>query len=320
MSKPYLNYFSYEWGGLMQELSTMDDFETLLKNRQDLRLHKTKLKALEESKTIHEIRETLDTFSDLDRNYLNSPMLDILLDTYKTEKWFILACSKGNINCVRFLLDKKIHTYSAKNEEVLERALNEVCAIGDLEIAKLLLDNGASVHDSKYPGSILTTASMTGHLEIVKLLLTRGANVQQYKDKALNWAGDNIEMVKFLLESGANIHYPKDADFFMDTFVKACASGLTNIVKLYLDKGANVHINDDDALIFACRNGYLDIVKLLLDKGANVHAQYNKPLLCAKNQKHEDIITLLLNRGTNPDPIENFNSNHYTQLDNCVIQ
>ena len=44
-------------------------------------------------------------------------------------------------------------------------------------------------------------------------------------------------------------------------------------VKAAIKNGADVHINNDEALIQACERGYFDIVKYLVDKGANIHAE-----------------------------------------------
>ena len=42
-------------------------------------------------------------------------------------------------------------------------------------------------------------------------------------------------------------------------------------MKLLLEKGANVHADDDLALRWASEFGHHAVVKLLLEKGANVH-------------------------------------------------
>jgi ankyrin repeat protein len=51
----------------------------------------------------------------------------------------------------------------------------------------------------------------------------------------------------------------------------ASGGGLTELVKLLLDKGANINAKSDDgttALILAVRNGKPEVEKLLREKGA----------------------------------------------------
>jgi len=48
--------------------------------------------------------------------------------------------------------------------------------------------------------------------------------------------------------------------------------GYTEVVKLLLEAGADVHANGDDALYWSARNGHLEVVKILLDKGAIIHS------------------------------------------------
>lgn len=43
-------------------------------------------------------------------------------------------------------------------------------------------------------------------------------------------------------------------------------NGHTNIVKLLLNKGANVHANYNEALYLSDTNGHFDTVKILLEK------------------------------------------------------
>jgi len=40
------------------------------------------------------------------------------------------------------------------------------------------------------------------------------------------------------------------------------------IVKYLVEKGANIHAYNEDAIIWAARNGHLEIVKYLVEKGA----------------------------------------------------
>jgi len=79
--------------------------------------------------------------------------------------------------------------------------------------------------------------------------------------------------------------------------------GLEEIVRLLLDKGADVNAQGGEygnALQAAASNGHEGIVRLLLDEGADVNAQggfYGNALQVAAYEGHEGIVRLLLNEG-----------------------
>ncbi|HBL99000.1 TPA: hypothetical protein DDZ86_05155 [Candidatus Dependentiae bacterium] len=83
----------------------------------------------------------------------------------------------------------------------------------------------------------------------------------------------------------------------------ACSYNQLDIVKLLIDKGADVNITDAKrftSLYWACVLNHLDIVKLLLEKSINISiAEQNgwTPLSWACSKGCEDIIKLLLEKG-----------------------
>ena len=83
-----------------------------------------------------------------------------------------------------------------------------------------------------------------------------------------------------------------------------------NIVKLLIDKGADVNAKTDDgmtALIVAAENGQADVAKLLIDKGADINVKNPEtdslnnlgftPLMYAAFWGRMDIVKLLLDKG-----------------------
>ena len=58
----------------------------------------------------------------------------------------------------------------------------------------------------------------------------------------------------------------------------ACFHNLLDLVKLLIDKGADIHVKNSSGwtpIMEASRNGYFEIVELLVSKGANVNDQGN---------------------------------------------
>ena len=135
-------------------------------------------------------------------------------------------------------------------------ALLLAAGTGNVEIARLLLDNGADVnlgggqsnwHDHSNGETPLMKASAYGHFDMVKLFLDRGANVH-----AKNADGENA-------------------------LCKAAEFGTCELVDLLISKGASVTdrcgIWMKTALIAACNNRQDEIVKLLVQRGSEVNAR-----------------------------------------------
>ena len=82
--------------------------------------------------------------------------------------------------------------------------------------------------------------------------------------------------------------------------LEAASNGQTDIVKAFLDKGANIEVKNEvgaTPLIFASAKAHPGIVKLLVDRGANVNARTNTgitPLIAAASAGNQEIVKLLL--------------------------
>ena len=82
----------------------------------------------------------------------------------------LFECIKNNnIHAIKKLLFEGI------SSEILNTALIDVSEIGNCEIVKLLLENGADVHGAN--DSALRLSAENGHDIVVKLLLENGADV-----------------------------------------------------------------------------------------------------------------------------------------------
>ena len=73
--------------------------------------------------------------------------------------------------------------------------------------------------------------------------------------------------------------------------------GDTEWCRVLLDAGADVHAEDDIALIMTAGNGHAATVKVLLDAGANVHAQRDASLFRASEHGHPATLKVLLDAG-----------------------
>jgi ankyrin repeat protein len=85
-------------------------------------------------------------------------------------------------------------------------------------------------------------------------------------------ADGDLDLVKFFIDRGANIHYANDY-----ALVYASSNGHLEVVKYLIGKGADIHARNDYALRLASLNGKLEVVKYLIGKGADIPEEMNIP-------------------------------------------
>ncbi|KAJ7742363.1 ankyrin repeat-containing domain protein [Mycena maculata] len=169
--------------------------------------------------------------------------------------------------------------------------LQAASAGGTMEIINLLLDKGADVNDRGGKYSALQTASEAGHSNIVRFLLDKGAKVNDLSKEF----GDALQAAAGPLPPAGCFppaHYPDSTSFIANRM---------DILHLLLDNGANVNTMGGKyggALQAASAGGALEIVKVLLDKGAEVGGKGgSSPLLAASEAGHTEIARFLLENG-----------------------
>jgi ankyrin repeat protein len=91
-------------------------------------------------------------------------------------------------------------------------------------------------------------------------------------------------------ETKSKIQFPTDS-YGRTPFYTACEQGHVDIVKQFVDHGADV--NQPEGLMplhIACEKGYLDIVQLLVEHGAEIHQE---DMDIARQKGHQAIVNLL---------------------------
>jgi ankyrin repeat protein len=210
------------------------------------------------------------------------------------------ACENGHLETVEYLLKMGADVH-------VEGAIILAATNGHIEIIKLLLNYGADIH-AKNDKALLLSAK-NGHLEIVKLLLDKGANIHVKEDNydaiRLSIKFKKLDVFKYLLETGACTYFNKEEllsecinkySYFDDiilTMFNLLINEKTNIpvnynkllincithdsdlkfIDLLLQKGADIHVHNDMALIKNIMNCEIHRIKFLLEKGADIHAQ-----------------------------------------------
>jgi len=188
------------------------------------------------------------------------------------------------------------------------------------EIAKLLLDRGASVEArDEYRNTPLILAAGNGETAVVRLLLQRRADIEDANPSgetpliraACNCPSvdmpDTDDVVRLLLDKGANIE-AKDKEG-RTPLIAAAEWGRASILKIFLDRGAHIEARDNrgrTALLVAAAGSALpsaEAVHVLLARGADFEAKNNKgqtALMVATSgpgAEKVQVVKMLLNRG-----------------------
>ena len=111
---------------------------------------------------------------------------------------------------------------------------------------------------------------------------------QQFIKAAQN---NQIDELKNLLDRGADIHANDD-----EALKLSAEHGHLEVVKFLVAQMANIYA-DDDALGWAAGNGHLEIVKFLLSQGANIHADDDCALKRSAFKGHLEVVKFLVKKG-----------------------
>ena len=190
-------------------------------------------------------------------------------DTYPYE----IASYLGLEDLVHVLLDRENRPYPSLDSSLVIASLN-----GHLDVARLLLKNGAAIE------------SMLIHKSGVTLSALQGACL-----------GGHLAVVEFLSENGADIHGSNSAN--LPPMHTAARYAYPDIVDLLLKKGVDVNARDSNgqtachlAVYFRC----MESTRRLIDAGCDLELRTNDGdtvLLVCESRTDPDIIDLLLNRG-----------------------
>ncbi|XP_040828533.1 ankyrin repeat and KH domain-containing protein 1 isoform X1 [Ochotona curzoniae] len=219
------------------------------------------------------------------------------------ESALTLACYKGHLDMVRFLLEAGADQEHKTDE--MHTALMEACMDGHVEVARLLLDSGAQVNmPADSFESPLTLAACGGHVELAALLIERGANLEEVNDEGYTPLMEaaregHEEMVALLLAQGANINAQTE-ETQETALTLACCGGFSEVADFLIKAGADIELGCSTPLMEASQEGHLELVKYLLTAGANVHATTatgDTALTYACENGHTDVADVLLQAG-----------------------
>lgn len=267
------------------------------------------------------------------------------------DKGAITAVENRNKELIRFILDRGANVNAKIDENCFDYStFAYACRYASVDIIKMLetpsyyplADFGVEDRFGRFP---IQLAFRSGQDDKIDLFLdkskwspegniykkglnhTFGRNFVNRLNLLYYAVASNIvqeETIMKLIKLGANVNNKtNDGSTNLESAISA---GNLEIVKILLNKGANIHQGREYPLTAAAKEGYQDIVKFLLDNGANVNgresdtidpvqsaalggcektvefllkqgAQVGNALKCAIEKGHAKVVKLLLNRG-----------------------
>lgn len=185
--------------------------------------------------------------------------------------------------------------------------LNIAIDKGNINLVKLLIDNGATVNTTNQSVEPIRVAMLKDNTDIVRLLIQYSTNIPitiDYDMSLLKLAislNNNLDIIKILIDTCINVNHI--TNFVTTALIDAVFIGNIDTVKLLIDLGADINIinnNGDSLLHISTRRGNLNIVKFLIECGIKVDIKNNTnrtPLHIATDTCKLDIIALLINLG-----------------------
>jgi ankyrin repeat protein len=205
-----------------------------------------------------------------------------------------------------FGLEDIVQKLTIHNQDLVEysKSVHIAAVKGYTGIIKIFIDKVLDAHGQRY-GDVMQAKSVEG---LMKLLLQWESNNFYYDGGAHEYHGSHVAL--WQVPSHYSSHNDTTMKFFLNNFnhgkvvgnalTIASSNGYPEIVKLLLDKGADVNGQGGQYLQAASSMGHIENVNILLEKGADVNSQggeYGNALQAAVIRNHIEIVNILLEKG-----------------------
>ncbi|GJQ80549.1 hypothetical protein Trydic_g19954 [Trypoxylus dichotomus] len=232
---------------------------------------------------------------------------DVSLRNERGETHFHVAVELADECIVRLMLEKGV---DANLQDIYgEAALHKAAHGNRLDIIKLLLDNGADadiLNDVGYASlhAVVRIARQQNKVILARCLSMTFEHVP-YTDDEMASDRKSYEMrvniIRLLLERQEGAHFFQTKNGRPPLHLLAHVES-ENIVKLLLQKGANVNLANfcgETSLFSALYGRRLDTIKLLLENGADINVQNERgytPLHVAAHMRNASAVRELLDK------------------------
>jgi hypothetical protein len=227
----------------------------------------TKLQKFEACNSLGQMRKVVDSFSENDRNYLNSKLLDSLVSTKYIkeclEKRRIDYGDEHEYPCSYSPEERVEYSRYCKGRKRNNCNIRSMAAKGLLDIIKFIYEKsqnslGNFSVNTKEEGKAFYWAVKNNHLEVVKFFVEKGVNIHRGKDRAGHLACEHgyLELLKYLDKKGM--------EFNIRMVWKATYNGRTDVVRYLIDEKKVLFAGDH--LEFAAEQGNIEYLKYMLPK------------------------------------------------------
>jgi len=185
---------------------------------------------------------------------------------------FLHALDKNDADAVRCLMSSGVHPDSELG--IGCSPLTAAATAGQLEIAELLIENGANVNLVEADGDTPLALALAAACD-----QREDDDVDAEENEAADAAawqavlsGPHVQIAKLLLKAGAKADTTNA--FINRFFMTCCREGSVSLVRTLLEHGADVNAKDDinmTPLMYAMSQP--EVFRLLLDRGADVNIQ-----------------------------------------------
>ena len=186
---------------------------------------------------------------------------------------------------------KKSPTYAERQQrktELMDEA-NKAMETGDLETVKKHHKAGRYAKSFKGQDGSFGVAAKNGHIQIVDFYVNGGSKETRIQEMMLSAAaGGQPKVIDYLIEQGA------DKLSICNALYQASWNNQPTTVEHLLSKGAIAGYGNDECLRIAASDGSTEVAKILLQHGANIHANGDRALKLAVSRKHDDLVKTLI--------------------------
>ncbi len=181
----------------------------------------------------------------------------------------IRACRLGDITEARRLIGLIDVDFTTETRDGIVSPISLACEHGHLELAELLIVNGANVNDDSISQPIIITAIMNRNLAMIRMLLDNNVDIELDNhnhgtalQNACYWGYD--EIVDFLIMNGADINVRNSRGWTL--LHVAVDRWRTDVIKTLLKHGIDKNaltLGGKKAIEFSCSE---EITNLLSDE------------------------------------------------------